>query len=94
MKFEENMKNSSNPPRGFYYHNFTSYEEIKKSILRVNVYYDKISYISATDVSVKGIGQVFSEIGGLIGLCLGASILSMLDLVEFLIKSIFIILSK
>ncbi len=60
----------------------------------VNIYFNDISYTKITQVPiVNGVG-LLSNIGGVFGLFLGASLLTFMEIFEFLFKVINIILSK
>jgi hypothetical protein len=67
---------------------------LEKNILKVNIFFDSLSYTSITEV--PSIDQItfISNIGGLLGLFLGATVLSFLELVEFVIIIFQIIKSR
>lgn len=66
--------------------NFKNIEEIKSSVLALNVFYEDISYYFINEVPNKSTEQFVSEIGGIVGLYLGLSLLSFIEIVEVFIK--------
>ncbi len=61
-----------------------SLEDIDRSVLRINAYYESLSYTSITEVeSLTGL-TLFSQIGGIGGFCLGISILSFIEIIDLL----------
>jgi hypothetical protein len=64
--------------------NFTSYEQVKESVLSINVYFDDLSFVSIDEVPARSLEQFIGEIGGFIGLCIGTSLLSVVELLELL----------
>ena len=62
----------------------------KKSVLRVNVYYESLSYTISTESPKMDIAGLLANIGGTISLFLGVSVLSVFELVECLIEIYFI----
>lgn len=69
---------------------FFDYEKNKSSLLTINVYHDDISLRTIKDTPAKTIIQLVAEIGGFMGLCIGASLLTIVELADFLLKIIFI----
>ncbi|RNA14819.1 acid-sensing ion channel 1-like [Brachionus plicatilis] len=71
--------------------NFSSLENLKKSTLALNIYYNDIGYTVINEIPSKTFEQFVGEIGGLMGLCLGASFLSFVELIELLVQLLFLI---
>lgn len=69
--------------------NMSSYEDLKGRILAVNVYFDDISYVVIDEVPAKSLEQFIADIGGLTGLCLGTSLLSLVEIVELVLQYLF-----
>lgn len=68
--------------------NFTSHDQVKSSILAVNVYYEDISYTVIEEVASKTLEDFVADVGGFLGLCIGVSLLSFIEIVEILYKII------
>jgi hypothetical protein len=62
----------------------------KKSVLRVNVFYESLSYTISMESPKMDITGLLANIGGTISLFLGVSVLSLFELVECLIEIYFI----
>ena len=60
----------------------------------LNVYYDQLSYTQISKDAKLGLVDLISGIGGLLGLFLGMSFLSFVELIEIILESIVIILKK
>ncbi|RNA06444.1 acid-sensing ion channel 5 [Brachionus plicatilis] len=67
---------------------FLDYEANKSSLLSVNVYHDDISLKIIKDTPAKSIVQLIAEIGGFMGLCVGASMLTVVECADLLFKVI------
>ncbi|RNA01929.1 amiloride-sensitive sodium channel subunit gamma [Brachionus plicatilis] len=66
--------------------NFSSYEMVKKSVVAVNVYHDDISLTLVQETPAMNINQLISNIGGILGICVGMSILSFVEIFDILLK--------
>ena len=92
--FEKKLKNNSiitsKYPSGY---NIT-YEDILKSTVAFNVYYDDLKYSIITEVPKTGPTDLISNMGGLLGLFIGISFLSFGELAEMLLEVIFILFEK
>jgi len=71
-----------------------TYDLIKQSVLSLNIYYDKLSYIQISKDTKTEIVDLVSGIGGLLGLFLGMSFLSFAELLEMIVETIVIILTR
>jgi hypothetical protein len=67
-----------------------TYEKFTENSLSLNVYYSALSYIKLTETPTTSIIDLFSGIGGLLGLFAGISILSFIEIVELTIELIYI----
>ncbi|CAF1038483.1 unnamed protein product [Brachionus calyciflorus] len=74
--------------------NFTSYSNVKESILAVNVYFDDIGYTLVEEKPSKTIEQLVADIGGFLGLCIGISILSVAEIFDSILKIILLYFQK
>ena len=65
-------------------------ENVQKSIVSVNLFYESLSYVwSEEEVACDWI-CVFANIGGTLGLFMGAGVLSLGEIVEVLIEVFFL----
>ncbi|CAF0803389.1 unnamed protein product [Brachionus calyciflorus] len=74
--------------------NFTSYSNVKESILAVNVYFDDIGYTFVEEKPSKTIEQLVADIGGFLGLCIGISFLSIAEIFDSILKVILLFFQK
>lgn len=58
------------------------YDELKKSVLSVRVYYDKLIYQKIEQIPKISGNDLFSNIGGTLGLCFGISFIGLLELTQ------------
>ncbi|XP_078588113.1 acid-sensing ion channel 1C-like [Branchiostoma floridae x Branchiostoma japonicum] len=70
----------------------TSYME--KNAVVFSVYYEKLNYQKIRQLKAMDEGQLSSNIGGMMGLFIGASVLSLLEVCEFLLKRLLGFLGK
>ena len=61
-------------------------EEIDKAVLRINVYYESMTYTTTTETEATTAIVLFSNIGGTLSLCLGISILSLIKIIGILLS--------
>ena len=67
--------------------------DLRKSVLSMNIYYSSLKYTEITQLEKNTLVDLVCDIGGTMGLFLGASLLSMIELLEALI-SIFLVKLK
>ena len=72
----------------------TEEEEIRKRMLQLNVYYVTLDEKHVTQHPRYNSLDIFSTIGGLMGLCLGVSLISVLELCDFLLGCTMIPLAR
>jgi hypothetical protein len=65
--------------------------QIEKSIVRVNIYYESLSYTLSSELPQMDIVALLANIGGNLGLFLGVSFFSLCELVEMMIEAFFIL---
>ena len=68
----------------------TSETEIRNRMLQLNVYYTSLNERYITQHPRYKLWDVFASFGGLMGLCLGVSLISVLEFCEFMFKTCFI----
>ncbi|CAF0843935.1 unnamed protein product [Brachionus calyciflorus] len=61
-------------------------EQVKSSVLSVSVFYDDLNYVSIEEKPAINLETLFGLIGGQFGLYIGASFLTFLEIVEFIIN--------
>ena len=69
-----------------------TYDELKKNLVSVFVYYDDLIYKSYTETSKMSIADLISNIGGTLGLFLGLSFLSFIEIVDVIIHIVCLLL--
>lgn len=70
------------------------FSDIDKYLLSVNIYFDEIVTTTIEENPNKTIEQLVAEIGGFLGLCLGISFLTLIEILDIIIKIISIFLEK
>jgi hypothetical protein len=72
------------------YENITTItdEQIAKAVVHFNIFYTSLEYTEIAEVPVYTIVSLISNIGGTIGLFLGLSVLSSIEIIEKLLKFI------
>ena len=71
-----------------------TYDLIKQSVLSLNIYYDQLEYTASSQDAKTELYDLVSNLGGLFGLFLGVSFLSIIEIFEILIEIISILISK
>jgi hypothetical protein len=66
--------------------NYSSFANVKTSTLAVQVYFNDIAYTNINEVPLKTSEQFVGDIGGLLGIYVGASLLSFLEIFDFLFQ--------
>ena len=66
--------------------NFTyqTKEDIQRNMIHMNVYFSSLQYTKTEQVPTFTLDELVANLGGLLGLLLGASILTMIELFEYL----------
>ncbi len=82
LGYSQFMKEFFKNRNGSKFFNCTDY---KNSMLAVNLYYPDIGYKTIDEYPVKTFLQIFSDTGGILGLCAGASFLSLIEIVDLVI---------
>ena len=71
-----------------------TYDLLKESVLSLNIYYDKLTYTGIKKDTKTELIDLISNIGGLLGLFLGISFLSFVEIIEIIIETLVIMFSK
>ena len=69
-----------------------TYDLIKQSVLALNVFYDNLAYTEITQQPKMQIFDIISNVGGLLGLFIGISFLSVIEIFEIIFEIFYIIL--
>jgi amiloride-sensitive sodium channel subunit gamma len=72
----------------------SSIDEARNSILLLNVYYSETAYVLISESAVWTANLLMSNYGGQLGLFVGMSFLSFIEIFELIIKLLFIFFSK
>jgi len=57
-------------------------EQVKQSVLKLNIFYDSLEYEYITEKPKMNLVDLLANIGGTLGLCLGISVLSFIEIFE------------
>jgi hypothetical protein len=77
-----------------YLTNFSSSEYFKDRMASVVIKFKKFTYTEVVDSPVMYVGDLISNIGGTLGLFVGISVLSFVEIIELIINIIFIYYNK
>jgi hypothetical protein len=66
----------------------------KNKIVSINVYFSELRYTEITETPSTTIIDLFAYIGGTVGLFVGVSVLSCVEIVEFILEAIIIYFEK
>lgn len=69
------------------YHNWniTDFDEMRKRYSQIHLFYETMKYMVIEQHAAIDVGQLFSNIGGQMGFYLGASIITFVEMIDFLI---------
>jgi hypothetical protein len=91
--YAEKVFNANNSViKNKYFNGSFNYEQIKNSVLSINVYYDELGYTLISQQPKMQLFDLVSNIGGLLGLFLGASFLTLAELFEAILEIFHILL--
>lgn len=77
----------SKSSNGFYYKKFQTYENISRSFLSLHIYYEDLKYTLISQSPKMQVYDLVSNIGGTLGLFLGMSFLSFVEIFEVFLES-------
>ena len=69
-------------------------ENLERSILRMSIFYDSLSLIEVTEYPSFSLLDLISNMGGTIGLFLGMSVLSFIEIVEIVYEMLIFLIRK
>jgi hypothetical protein len=73
---------------------FNTYEELKKNYFAIRVYYNELKYTLISQEPKTEMFNFISDIGGILGLFLGISFLSFIEIFEIIFEIMFILFNK
>ena len=74
----------------FEYHQFSSYEEVQKYYVSIRAYFPELKYTLIKQQPKVEVVDLVSSVGGTLGLFLGISFLSFVEIIELLIEIAFV----
>jgi hypothetical protein len=74
--------------------NSTRFDDLEQDLLRINIYFDSLSYLEISESESVSLIMLISDIGGTLGLFLGMSLLSIIETVDIIFKLIGLILNQ
>jgi dimeric dUTPase (all-alpha-NTP-PPase superfamily) len=84
---------SLNPKSDYGLHNFSTYEEVNKHFIVLYIYYKNLNYKFISQNPKTEMFNFISNIGGLLGVFLGISFLSFIEIFEIIYEIIIILIS-
>jgi hypothetical protein len=73
---------------------FSTYEELKKNYFAIRIYYNELKYTLISEEPKTEMFNFISDIGGILGLFLGISFLSFIEIFEIIFEIMFIFFKK
>ena len=67
---------------------------MRRRMLELNIYPQSLEHYSLTQQPRYNAFDIFSNVGGLMGLCLGVSLISVLELCDFICSCLFQLLKR
>ena len=67
-----------------------TYDEVRQKFIALNVYYSDLSYVKISETPKTSFFDLLSNLGGTLGLYIGISFLSLVELVEIFLEIFFI----
>ena len=94
---QNNKYINTNDTRAYFLANYNqtlSFDLIKSNKAVFTVYYSNLDYTLLTESPKTSIGDLFSQIGGALGMFVSFSVFTLFELIEILILVIYNLLSK
>ena len=66
-----------------------SLEDVENGIVKLNIYYDSLTYTESTESVSINFVSLFSSIGGFMGLFLGMSVMTLVEILEIIINILY-----
>ena len=74
--------------------NMTSLEDLKKSVYLIYIHFSDLKYTKISQQPKSDVWDLVSGVGGIFGLFLGLSFLSLVDIVQIILEMFFILFEK
>ena len=74
--------------------NNTAYDILKKSLVSINVFYSDLKYTSVSQIPKVSLEDLISNIGGTLGLFIGISFLSFIEIFDMILVILFVLFGK
>ena len=71
-----------------------TYDGTNNNRIRFSVFFEKDSYTRNTQLLKTNLNNLMSNVGGLLGLCLGMSFLSFVEIIQFIMEIIYFLIKK
>ncbi len=65
---------------------------LRRSVFGLNVYYDELNFAKTSEVEKTSVIDLIAAIGGYLGLTIGISFLSFVDMFDFIIKLVHLLI--
>ena len=73
-----------------YFNGTRDFEELRSSLYKINIFYPNLGYVELEELPQTSVIDLLSNIGGTMGLYIGISFLSLIEIVEVVLEVIFI----
>ncbi|KAL8612050.1 hypothetical protein ACOMHN_052072 [Nucella lapillus] len=67
---------------------------IRQNLLRLNIYLEDLSVVEYRQLPAYGLADLFADIGGTLGLWMGISVLTIMELMELIIRLVFLLFNS
>ena len=67
---------------------------IRQNLLRLNIYLEDLSVVEYRQLPAYGLADLFADIGGTLGLWMGISVLTIMELMELIIRLLFLLFNS
>ena len=90
----KNLKSNSNLMSKFGNASSVNLDDLKKSVYMVSIYFEDLKYTMISQQAKTNVMDLVSSIGGSLGLFMGASFLSLIDIIQIIFEVIYIQFDK
>jgi hypothetical protein len=71
-----------------------TFEDIKKGLVNVKIFYEGLYYTEISETESQTVFDLISSIGGTMGLFIGISLLSFIEILEIIIEILILLFTK
>ena len=72
----------------------TLYFSFRDNFLQVDIFFKELNYEKIEQLELFKLESLFGEIGGFLGLLLGASVLTVCELIDFVLRKVLMLMYK